>query len=149
MKKKTKKTNLCFALVIQISNRVPFLSHVAARLTATNWVLNFCHFSLFSHLFATIRHYLPRIVPKCLGVINAYSLVKSDAVSTLYAELTSNRIVICFVSETWLHKNVPTSMVCAEGYLMIRKDRGESRIGGGVAVIYRKDWQIAEDDRKT
>ena len=75
--------------------------------------------------------------------------MKSDAVSTLYAELTSNRIDICFVSETWLHKNVPTSMVCAEGYLMIRKDRGESRIGGGVAVIYRNDWQIAEDDRKT
>ena len=115
------------------------LSHVAARFTETNWVPNFCHLLLFSHLFATICHYIPRIVPKCLGVINAHSLVKSDAVSTLYAELTSNRIDICFVSETWLHKNVPTSMVCAEGYLMIRKDRGGLRIGGGVAVIYRND----------
>ena len=66
--------------------------------------------------------------------------MKSDVVSTLYAELTSNRIDICFVSETWLHKNVPTSMVRAEGYLMIRKDRGGSRIGGGVAVFYRNDW---------
>ena len=41
---------------------------------------------------------IPRIVPKCL-VINARSLVKPDAVSTLYAELAPN------VSETWLHKN--------------------------------------------
>ena len=134
-----KKNKLCLVLVIQISNRIPFLSHVAARFTETNWVPNFCHLLLFSHLFATICHYIPRIVPKCLGVINVHSLVKSDAVSPFYAELTCNWIDICFVSETWLHKNVPTSMVCAEGYLMIRKDRGGLRIGGGVAVIYRND----------
>lgn len=37
--------------------------------------------------------------------------------------------------------------VCPEGYLMIRKDRGGSRIGGGVEVIYRNDWQINVIDK--
>ena len=69
--------------------------------------------------------------------------MKPDAFSTRYAELTSNRIDICFVS----HKNVPKSIVGREGYLMIRKDRGGSRIGEGVVVIYRNDWKISAIDK--
>ena len=31
---------------------------------------------------------------------------------------------------------------CPEGYVMVRKDRDGSRIGGGVAIICRNDWKV-------
>ena len=31
---------------------------------------------------------------------------------------------------------------CPEGYIMVRKDRAGSPIGGGVAIICRKDWKV-------
>ena len=31
---------------------------------------------------------------------------------------------------------------CPEGYVMVRKDRAGSRIGGGVAIICRNDWKV-------
>ena len=31
---------------------------------------------------------------------------------------------------------------CQEGYVMVRKDRAGSRIGGGVAIICRNDWKV-------
>ena len=43
----------------------------------------------------------PKIIPHCM-IINARSLAKPDAASALHAELHSNKIDICFVSETWL-----------------------------------------------
>ena len=47
----------------------------------------------------------PRQIPKCL-VLNARSLVKPDAYPALYAELNSNNIDLCFISETWLHSAI-------------------------------------------
>ena len=41
----------------------------------------------------------PKIIAMCM-VINARSLAKPDAASALHAELHSNNIDICFVSET-------------------------------------------------
>ena len=31
---------------------------------------------------------------------------------------------------------------CPEGYVMVRKDRAGSPIGGGVAIICRNDWKV-------
>ena len=31
---------------------------------------------------------------------------------------------------------------CPEGYVMVRKDRAGSLIGGGVAIICRNDWKV-------
>ena len=63
----------------------------------------------------------PTIIPKCM-VINARSLVKPDAAAALYCDLKSNETDICLVSETWLNSNVPSYLVCPDGFTIIRKD---------------------------
>ena len=75
-------------------------------------------------------------------IINARSLAKPDTASALHAELHSNKIDICFVSETWLNNRIPSHLVCLNGYILLRKDRAGTSNGGGVAVICRSDWQI-------
>ena len=82
----------------------------------------------------------PRQIPKCL-VLNARSLVKPDAYPALYAELNSNNIDLCFISETWLHSAIPSSLICPPGYGIARKDRENTR-GGGVAILCRNDWRM-------
>ena len=84
---------------------------------------------------------LPRIIPSCM-VINARSLVKPDAAAALYTELCINKIDLCFVSETWLNSKVALSLICPDGYLIVRKDRCDLRTGGGVAIICRNNWKI-------
>ena len=73
--------------------------------------------------------------------MNARSLAKPDAAPALYAELKSN-IDVCFVSESWLNKRIPSHLICPDGYTIIRKDRVGARTGGGVAIICRNDWKI-------
>ena len=72
-------------------------------------------------------------------VINARSLVKSDAAVALYTELHTNKIDFCFVSETWLNSKVASSLIYPDGCLIVRKDRCDLRTGGGVAIICRND----------
>ena len=83
----------------------------------------------------------PKIIPKCI-VICARSLAKPDAASALHAELYSNNIDICFVSETWLNNRIPSHLVCPNGYILLGKDRAGTHNGDAVAVICRSDWQI-------
>ena len=83
---------------------------------------------------------ISKLVPKCV-VMNARSLAKPDAAPALYAELKSN-IDVCFVSESWLNKRIPSHLICPDGYTIIRKDRVGARTGGGVAIICRNDWKI-------
>ena len=84
---------------------------------------------------------LPKITPNCM-VLNARLLVKPDASSGLSTDLSSNKIDICIVSETWLNSRVSSHLVCPDGYNILRKDRGNQRTGGGVALICRNDWKI-------
>ena len=84
---------------------------------------------------------LPKITPNCM-VLNARSLVKPDATSGLSTDLFSSKIDICIVSETWLNRSVSLHLVFPDGYTILRKDRGNQRIGGGVAIICRDDWKI-------
>ena len=86
-----------------------------------------------------------KLIPKCL-VLNARSLVKPDAASALCTEVTTNKIDVCFISETWLNSNVPSNLICPDGYALIRKDRLDARPGGGVAILCRKDWKIDKLD---
>ena len=67
-------------------------------------------------------------------MLNARSLVKPDAYPALYAELNSNNIDLCFISETWLHSAIPSSLIFHPGYGIARKDRENTR-GGGVAIL--------------
>ena len=47
----------------------------------------------------------------------------------------------CFVSESWLSMMILSHSNWPEGYIMVRKDRAGSPIGGGVAIICRNDWK--------
>ena len=59
----------------------------------------------------------------------------------LGTDLSSNKL-FCIVSETWLNSRVSSHLVCPDGYTILRKDRGNQRTGGGVALICRNDWKI-------
>ena len=82
----------------------------------------------------------PQQIPQCL-VLNARSIVKPDAFSALYADIKTNNIDICCISETWLNHTVCNSQVCPSGYTILRKDRTNRR-GGGVAILCRNDWKM-------
>ena len=82
----------------------------------------------------------PRQIPICL-VLNARSLAKPEAYSALYAELNSNNINLCFISETWLHSAIPSSLICPTGYCIARRVRQDTS-GGGVAILCRNDWRM-------
>lgn len=43
--------------------------------------------------------------------------------------------------ETLLSENIPSRIICLDGYILLRKDRSELRTGGGV-VICRNDWKL-------
>ena len=87
----------------------------------------------------------PPLIPKCL-VLNPRSMVKPYAASALCTEVTTNKIDVCFISETWLNSNVPLILICPDGYALISKDRLDIRPGGGVAILCRKDWKINKLD---
>ena len=71
--------------------------------------------------------------------MNARSLVKPHAPSSLNMELRSNNIDVRFVPETWLNSNDSFNLVCSNGYNILRNDRSDFRKGGGVAILYRTD----------
>ena len=88
---------------------------------------------------------LPRIIPSCT-VLNARSLVKPDAAAALYTDLRTNKIDLCFVSETCLNNKLVSSLRCPDGDAILRKDRSDLRTGGGVVIISRNDWMIKRLD---
>ena len=53
------------------------------------------------------------------------------------------------MSETWLHRNIHSQLVCPSGYTIVRKDRSDSRAGGEVAIACRNDWKIATLDNNS
>ena len=52
-----------------------------------------------------------KVTPKFL-VLNARPLVKPDAAFSLCTEVTTNKIDVCFIPETWLNSNVLSSLIC-------------------------------------
>ena len=81
------------------------------------------------------------IIPKCLA-INARSIAEPDAAPALNAELTTNNVDICIISETWFTEKIQSSLICPNSYIIVRKDRDRSCHGGGVAIISRSDWKV-------
>ena len=85
---------------------------------------------------------LPKQIPRC-AVLNARFLAKPEACRTLYADIKSNNIDVCCISETWVKYAVPNHLICPSGFSNIRKDRTNC-LGGGVAIICRNDWKMQE-----
>ncbi len=52
-----------------------------------------------------------KITPKCL-VINARSIAKPNAASVLNAELSTNDVDICIISESRLTEKIQSSLIC-------------------------------------
>ncbi len=88
---------------------------------------------------------LAKVIPKCL-VLNARSLAKPDAASALCTEVITNKIDVCFISEPWLNSRILSSLICPDGFILVRKDRSDERLGGGVAILCRNDWKINKLD---
>ena len=69
-------------------------------------------------------------------VVNAHSIAKAHALSTLAADaISANADVIC-LTETWLKVKHAQSAFDLEGYACFRLDRKRRR-GGGVAVYIK------------
>ena len=47
-----------------------------------------------------------------------------------------------FVSESWLSIIILSHSNWPEDYIMVRKGRAGSPIGGGVAIIFRNNWKV-------
>ena len=123
---------------------VPILNHENRRLNNRNTRGRNAH-NLIPIRLSKSGPSPAKVTPKCL-VLNARSLVKPDAASSLCTEVTTNKIDVCFISETWLNSNVLSSLICPDGYALIRKDRFDARPVGGVAILCRKDWKINKLD---
>ena len=90
-------------------------------------------------------------VPKCM-FLNICSLVKTGngikASVALEADLFSNDIDVCVISETHLKKDVPDSVVGVSNYSIYRRDRNwfgnDNREKGGVAIYIRSNINIKQ-----
>ena len=68
---------------------------------------------------------------------NSQSLVPKIDELTLY--LKNNIVDIACITETWLKSIVPPSVINIEGYDVLRNDRRDDVIGGGVWIHIRND----------
>ena len=84
---------------------------------------------------------LSRSIPTCI-LLNARSLAKPEACSSLYLELNTYNVDVAIVPETWLKPTIPSQAICPHGFTVIRKDRPHDRQGGGVAVFCKNDWKL-------
>ena len=93
-------------------------------------------------------------VPKCM-FLNICSLTKTrngiKANLALEADLFTNDIDICIVSETHLKRIVPDSVVAISNYTIHRRDRNwfdnDKREKGGVAIYVRKNVKVKSVSR--
>ena len=66
--------------------------------------------------------------------------------------LRTNNVDIACITETWLKSTVPSSAINIAGYSVVRNDRHDEIIGGGVCVYIRntiryKLWtELLDDD---
>lgn len=90
-------------------------------------------------------------VPKCLftnicGLSKTKSRVRAPV--ALEAELRSQDIDVCIVSETHLSTNMPDAVVNIPNYNVFRRDRGwadlDKRKKGGVAVYVRDSLKVLD-----
>ena len=63
---------------------------------------------------------------------NSQSLVPKIDELTLY--LKNNNVDIACITETWLKSTVPSSIINIDGYDVLRNDRRDDVIGGGVCI---------------
>lgn len=68
--------------------------------------------------------------------LSARSFSKFEELKLTFTQ--SKADIICF-TETWLDNSIADSMICIEGYQLIRNDR--NRRGGGICVYFRKGLQ--------
>ena len=57
--------------------------------------------------------------------------------------LKHHQIDLLFITESWLSDKISDSMICPDGYGVIRHDRLVKR-GGGVCLLYKKGLKIQQ-----
>ena len=68
--------------------------------------------------------------------INAGSLKSKHTI--LYQLLSTSKMDVIMVSESWLNLHIPSSFVSIPGFLLYRNDR-KDRVGGGVCVFVKEN----------
>ena len=69
-----------------------------------------------------------------------------NKLNLITTHLNTENVDIIFFTETWLSKNISDSMICPNGYGLIRKDRLISR-GGGVCMFFKSHLKVIEIER--
>ena len=101
---------------------------------------------VFNHLNLAALHYGHPLTTWFVGKFYTHTPPCLNRLATALVELCTNNIDICFVTETWLNDKIPSSLVCLGNYVFVRKDRCDSRSGGGVAILCRDDWKVKNLD---
>ena len=83
-----------------------------------------------------LKQTLPCFPNIWLSNIRGGLVSKVDEITNI---LTTNRVDIGAVTESWLHEGIDTQLIQVPGYNVYRRDRGDGRSGGGVLVYVKND----------
>ena len=98
-----------------------------------------------SNKYLATRSSLPGL-PLTFAVINCRSLVHKMPLLLLF--MTVHQCDVLFLSETWLNDYLICSCITQNGYVMYRKDRFNNRLGGGVAILIKKEFASCQVEVK-
>ena len=80
--------------------------------------------------------------------INARSIC--NKIESFQEHLLARKVDICAITETWLKqtdtKHMAHREVPPEGYSIISHSRLDNRLGGGVAIVYRDNVKVNDQD---
>ena len=101
--------------------------------------------------FQTVNHarviWEPTSKPK--GILGGHLNIQSILPTRIEHLLTDSNLDFLALSETWLHSNIPTSMIDVSGYTCYRQDRTSDKGWGGVLFDVRDTLKCNEIELNT
>ncbi len=77
-------------------------------------------------------------------LINARSI--KNKLACLHAYIHKFSFDLVFITETWLKPEIVDSLICPQGYDVLRNDRKHGTRGGGVAVFFKRSLKVIKLD---
>ena len=123
-----------------------------------NCIIDLIAFSVITHIIARLiviyffkpawSNFYPnrhRVNENYLNILYFNSRSLKNKVNLLHAfmaQKTPSEYDLVFISETWLKPDFTDSLLCPDGYSVIRKDRKDQTRGGGVLVFYKTTLKV-------